>query len=86
LLSETERVLFRRLGAFVGGCSLEAAEAVCSSSEEADAEILENLETLIDKSLLRAEEEIGGRDRRSPSILDAGDDPRVRRRAVGRIR
>jgi predicted ATPase/DNA-binding CsgD family transcriptional regulator len=63
LLDERERVVFRRLGAFVGGCSLEAAETVCSSSEEPDEEILETLESLIDKSLLRAEEEIGGEPR-----------------------
>jgi predicted ATPase len=46
LLSEPERVLFRRLGAFVGGCSLEAAEAVCNTPEEPEEEILENLEAL----------------------------------------
>jgi predicted ATPase len=59
LLSEPERALLRRLGAFVGGCSLGAAEAVCSSSEEPEGEILETLESLIGKSMLRAEEESG---------------------------
>ena len=59
LLSEPQRILFRRLGAFVGGCSLEAAWAVCGSSEESDAEILKSLEALIDKSLLRSGEESG---------------------------
>ena len=63
LLDETERVVFRRLGAFVGSYSLEAAELVCFSSEESDGEILEALESLIDKSLLRTEEEIGGEPR-----------------------
>jgi predicted ATPase/DNA-binding NarL/FixJ family response regulator len=62
LLDERERLEFRRLGAFVGGCSLEAAEVVCCSSEEPGGEILETLESLIDKSLLRAEE-IGGEPR-----------------------
>ena len=38
---------------------MEAAEVVCSSTEEPDVEILETLESLIDKSLLRAEEESG---------------------------
>jgi predicted ATPase len=56
LLAQRERVVFRRLGAFVGDCSLEAAEVVCSSSEEPVGEILETLESLIDKSLLRGEE------------------------------
>jgi predicted ATPase/DNA-binding CsgD family transcriptional regulator len=59
LLSEPERRLFSRLGVFVGGCSLVAAEAMRCSSDEPEEEILENLEALIDKSLLRAEEEIG---------------------------
>jgi predicted ATPase len=34
LLNQKEQILFRRLGVFVGGCSLEAAEAVVSSSSE----------------------------------------------------
>ncbi len=34
LLSEPERVLFRRLAVFVGGRTLEAVEAVCADKEE----------------------------------------------------
>jgi predicted ATPase/DNA-binding CsgD family transcriptional regulator len=63
LLSRSERVLFRRLGVFVGGCSLEATEAVCGIPGEAEGELLETLEALIDKSLLRAEEVLGGEPR-----------------------
>ena len=59
LLNKNEQILFRRLGAFVGGCTLEAAEVVCTTSEEPEGQILETLESLIDKSLLRAEEESG---------------------------
>lgn len=46
LLDDQERLLFERLSIFRGGCTLEAAEAVC----EAD---VDTLESLIDKSLVR---------------------------------
>jgi predicted ATPase/class 3 adenylate cyclase len=50
LCSAEEQSLFRRLGVFVGGCTLEAAERVC----EAD---LDTLQSLVDKSLLRYTED-----------------------------
>src|SRR5205807_437418 len=34
LLNEAEQRLFRRLSVFVGGCTLEAAEAVCNARED----------------------------------------------------
>ena len=46
LLDGDEQRLFRNLGVFRGGCTLESAEAVC------DAE-LDTLASLLDKSLLR---------------------------------
>ena len=46
LLAEHEQQLFTQLGVFLGGCTLEAAEAV------ADADV-DTLQSLIDKSLVR---------------------------------
>jgi predicted ATPase/Tfp pilus assembly protein PilF len=50
LLNAAEKTLFARLAVFVGGCSLEAAEAVCA---EGGLDTLESLASLVDKSLLR---------------------------------
>jgi predicted ATPase/class 3 adenylate cyclase len=46
LLNDDEQQLFARLAVFVGGCTLETAEAVC----DADLDILQSL---VDKSLVR---------------------------------
>jgi predicted ATPase/class 3 adenylate cyclase len=59
LLTEDEKKLFRRLSVFVSGCTLEAAEAVCNGSDDLDIEVLEGVAALVDKSLLRQEEEAG---------------------------
>lgn len=53
LLSEDEQVLFRRLGVFVGGWTLEAAEAVCL--ENLSLNPLDGLSSLLDKSLIKQE-------------------------------
>ena len=63
LLSEPEQRLFKWLGVFAGGCSLEAMEAVCSTPEEPEGKLLEALEALVDKNVLRQEEEAGGEPR-----------------------
>ncbi len=59
LLSPEERVVFRRLAVFAGGCSLEVAEAVAGRGVEGDHEpipsVFDALASLADKSLLRAE-------------------------------
>jgi predicted ATPase/class 3 adenylate cyclase len=60
LLSEQERILFRRLGAFVGGRTLDALEAVCGGDGIDDLDILDLLQQLVDKSLVTVERESGG--------------------------
>jgi tetratricopeptide (TPR) repeat protein len=52
LLNEAERKLFRRLCAFVGGCTLEAAEAVCNTNRDLGL-IFEGLSSLVDKNLVQ---------------------------------
>lgn len=52
LLPPAERVLLSRLSVFAGGCSLEAAEAVCAGSEIEAGAMLDLLMHLVDKSLV----------------------------------
>ena len=52
LLTERERILFRRLAVFSGGWTLEAAEAVCSGAPVDEGDVLDLLTELIDKSLV----------------------------------
>jgi predicted ATPase len=52
LLSPAEQKIFRRLSVFVGGCTLEAAEAVCGALEDLEVDILDGLGTLVNQSLL----------------------------------
>ena len=62
LLFEDERRLFARLSVFVGGCELDAVEAVCADDQVPIGEILDVLSRLIDKSLVGAPS--AGRDTR----------------------
>lgn len=63
LLSKTEQALFRRLGAFVGGCTLEAAESICIDAETTRSDIQHGLSALLDKSLLQQAEGAEGENR-----------------------
>ncbi len=54
LLFEDERRLFARLSVFVGGCELEAVEAVCVDDELPSTEVLDVMSRLVDKSLVTA--------------------------------
>ena len=91
LLDQDEQRLFARLGVFVGGCTLEAVEAVCNPDGELD--VLGRLESLVDKSLLRQQADADGEPRLlmlrtiweyARDRLDAaGETQSVRRRHAG---
>jgi predicted ATPase/DNA-binding CsgD family transcriptional regulator len=63
LLDQGEKPLFRRLAMFVGGCTLAAAEAVCNADGDLEGDILDGVAGLVDKSLLRQEEQADGEPR-----------------------
>ena len=56
LLTDRERTALRRLGVFVGGWSLEAAEEVVAGADVEEWEVLDLLASLVDKSLVQVEE------------------------------
>ena len=62
LLSDPEKELFARLGVFAAGCRVEAAEAV-SEPEDSGEDVLDGLNSLVEKSLLRQKEDLDGEPR-----------------------
>jgi predicted ATPase len=60
LLTEEERVVFRRLSVFSGGFTLEAAEGVCAFGEAEPEEILELLGRLNEQSLVTVNRDTDG--------------------------
>ena len=59
LLSDLERALLRRLAVFAGGFTLDLAETVCAGETLPRVAILDLLASLVDKSLVVAEERVG---------------------------
>jgi predicted ATPase/DNA-binding winged helix-turn-helix (wHTH) protein len=53
LLNDAEQRLFRRLSVFVGGCTFEAAEAVCNTGLDLGVDLFDGLSSLVDKSLVQ---------------------------------
>ena len=63
LLVPSEQVLCARLGVFTGGCRLEAAEAICDADGSFGATLLDDLDSLVEKSLLRQRPDSDGEPR-----------------------
>jgi len=59
LLNAEEQRCFRRLAIFVGGCTLEAAEAVCSAAADLSLPAIDLVASLLDKSLLQQSDQGG---------------------------
>jgi predicted ATPase/transcriptional regulator with XRE-family HTH domain len=88
LLDKGEQTLFTRLGAFSGGCTFSAAEAVCNATGDLPMEMLDGLASLINKSLLRREQVSGEsrvsmlemiREYASERLGESGDAQTIRR-------
>jgi predicted ATPase len=60
LLNDEEQRLFGRLGVFVGGFTLEAAEAVCDAEDDLGIDVLDGLESLLSKSLIKPQNDAAG--------------------------
>jgi predicted ATPase/class 3 adenylate cyclase len=56
LLTPEEQKLFRRISVFVGGCALESMEEVCDADGDLDIDVLDGVESLVAKSLLKSEQ------------------------------
>ncbi|MBW3634088.1 MAG: tetratricopeptide repeat protein, partial [Chloroflexi bacterium] len=63
LLTPEEQTLFRRLAVFVGGCTLEAAEAIVEATEAQNDAVLDGIASLVSKSLVQTVEGPGGEPR-----------------------
>src|SRR5271165_3369652 len=57
LLNAAEQTLFRRLSVFVGGCPLEAVEAVCDTKGDLGLDVLDGMASMVDKSLAQQVEQ-----------------------------
>jgi tetratricopeptide (TPR) repeat protein len=63
LLNEAEQKLFRRFSAFVGGGTLEAAEAVCNAGRDLGIDLFDGLSSLVDKNLIQRIDPLGSETR-----------------------
>lgn len=64
LLTPEEQRLFCHLSVFVGGCSLEAIEAISSATGKQDEPLLDTITSLLNQSLLRREPQAANEEHR----------------------
>lgn len=91
-LDERERGVFRRLGVFSGGCSLQAAYAVCAHEDEDVNTLFDMLAALAEKSLLQIDPAEEGaprfvmletiREYAAEALRQSGEEQHVRTRHV----
>ncbi|MBS0446175.1 MAG: winged helix-turn-helix domain-containing protein [Proteobacteria bacterium] len=60
LLAPSEQAVFRRLGVFVGGCSLELAQAVAGDAAIDEWSVLDTLGALVERSMVMADADSAG--------------------------
>jgi predicted ATPase/DNA-binding XRE family transcriptional regulator len=63
LLAPAEQLLFRRLGVFVGGCTVEAAQQVCNGDSAVGQDVVDGVAALLNSSLLQHHMGYDGRSR-----------------------
>jgi predicted ATPase len=89
LLGPDQQTLFARLATFVGGWTIEAANAVANPRADLDVEMLDALGSLVDMSLVRKEADAGDlrfgmletiREFGMEKLEEAGEGDRARRR------
>ena len=90
LLTEPERILFRRLSVFQSGFTLEACADVCSGPGVEPHQVLDLLSLLVDKSLVEVDTSAGAKTRyrlletirqyAADRLTDAGEEEQTRER------
>ncbi len=63
LLNPAEQRLFQRLSLFVGGCTMEAVEAVCDTRQDLGLDVFDGMASMVDKSLAQQWEQGTGEPR-----------------------
>ncbi len=81
LLSDAEKAILGRLSVFAGGWTLDAAERVCGDDGIATRDVIDLLASLVDRSLVVAEERAAGTRYRLLESLEQYAAERLRERA-----